>query len=90
MFYYLLMAIVGLTFVVGVILFVLRRRGFRIFKTREQQETEDGLKKAFGRNTRWGFADGANNEAQSHSHHGHHSDGGGHDGGGGGDGGGGD
>ena len=82
MFYYILMTIVGLAFVLGVILFILRRKGFRIFQTDEQRETEEGIRKAFGKTTRWGFPGGAESETRDHNNHSHHSDyGGGHDGG---------
>ena len=93
MFIYLLLALTGLFFVAGIVALIFYFRGYRFFKSREHQETEDGLHKAFGKDTRWGFADGANNESRGHSAHSHSSDSSGsHSGGsdsGGGDGGGG-
>ena len=90
MFYYLLAFITLLFLVVAIVAFILCLKGVRFSKTREQQQTEEGLQKTFGKNTRWGLFGGADNEIRhhsslsDHSSHGHHSDGGGgHDVGGG-------
>jgi len=96
MFYYLLEAVTALFLVAAIIAFICYCNGIRFYKTDEQRETEEGLQKTFGKNTRWGFFGGAEKEVHNHSSHGDHSShgsysdsGGGHDGGGGSDGGGG-
>ena len=95
MFYYLLAIVTVLSLVVAIIVFIDYWRGARFNKSREQREIEENMQKTFGKDTKWGFYGGAENETRNHSSHsdhsshGHYSDSsGGHDGGGG-DGGGG-
>ena len=69
-----IMALAGLlTLVVGIIVFVLRRRGERIELTTEQQKMADALDKAFGKNRKWGGAGAAESEMNEHSNHSDHS-----------------
>ena len=68
-----LMALLGLVGIVaGIAVFVLRRRGQRLELSQEQEETAEVLKKAFGKDTKWGGAGGA--ESEMHDHGGGSSD----------------
>jgi uncharacterized membrane protein YgcG len=88
MFYFLLMIVTSLCLIGAIIAFICYCKGIRFFKSDEQQATEAGLEKIYGKDKRCGFFGGA--ESETHNHSSHHSDsGGGHDSGGGGDGGGG-
>ena len=93
MLFYVLMALTVFFFVVGSIALIYYCKGFRFFKSDEQRETEEGLQKTFGKDTRWGFPGGSESAMRDHSSH-HSDSSGSHDGGGdsggGGDGGGGD
>jgi hypothetical protein len=83
MLFYLIATLSVIFLVVGIVTMILYGRGVRFFKSREQQETEKGVHKAFGKDAKWGVPGGAENEFRNHSSHsdhsshGHYSDGGG-------------
>ncbi len=75
-----LTAALGFIFLIGgIFIFILRRKGHRFFLTPEQQATEDSLRKAFGKNTKWGTPGATENELHDYGDHGGHSDDGGRD-----------
>ena len=84
--YGLLAIVSGVTLIGAIIAFILYLNRVRLWKTREELETEEGLCKTFGDRTKWGLP-GAIDEENQHSHHA--DSGGAHDGGHGGDDGGG-
>ena len=69
------MALIGLlTLSVGIIVFRMRRRGKRIVLTTEQEKTNEALRIAFGKNTKWGLSGGAESEMHDHANQNDHSD----------------
>jgi len=76
--FYIITAGAMLTLVVGSILWWLRRRGYRIQRTKEELETEDVLRKAFGKDMKWGYPGSAQDDVDSYHRHAD-SDGGGAD-----------
>jgi hypothetical protein len=80
MFFYLITTFSVIFFLAGIFFLILYSKGVRFFKSREQQETEAGLHKAFGKDNKWGYPGSAEHDFRDHTDHSHHSDGGGGDG----------
>lgn len=62
----------GLVAATGIVAMVLRKKGKFFAPSREERETEEGLRKAFGDDMRWG-APGAT-ESEWHDSHSHGGD----------------
>ena len=70
-----LMAILGFLFLGGSIwIWILRRSGQRFFASPEQRATEEGLRRTFGEDTKWGAPGGTENELHESGDHGGHSE----------------
>ncbi|HXI69461.1 MAG TPA: hypothetical protein VNN22_03780 [Verrucomicrobiae bacterium] len=73
MLFYLITTFSVIFLVVGIVILMLYAKGFRFFRSREQQETEAGLHKAFAKDAKWGVSGGAEHEFRNHSSHSDHS-----------------